>query len=238
MKKAIVIGATSGIGREFSKLLADDGYIVGITGRRTELLNTLKQQKPENFICKTFDITDTEKSVTALNELVSELGHIDLILISSGIGDINHLLDYSIEKRTIDTNVLGFTCVADWAYNFFEKQKSGHLAAVSSIGGIRGTREAPAYNASKAYQINYLEALRQKAAKSKQPIYVTDLQAGLINTAMAKGDGLFWVEPLDKAVKQMYRAVMKRKKVAYITKRWGIIAVLLKIIPKFIYDRM
>ena len=55
-----------------------------------------------------------------------------------------------------------FTEIVDWAINYFEKQKKGHLVVISSIAGIRRSRMAPAYNASKAYQINYLEGLRQK----------------------------------------------------------------------------
>ena len=76
-------------------------------------------------------------------------------------------MDFKIEKRTIDTNIYGFTAVADWTFNYFEKQTFGHLVAISSIAGLRGSRQAPAYNATKAFQINYLEALRQKLNKLK-----------------------------------------------------------------------
>jgi short-subunit dehydrogenase len=133
---------------------------------------------------------------------------------------------------------LGFTQIVDWTFNFFEKQKYGHLIAISSIGGIRGSRQAPAYNATKAYQINYLEGLRQKATKLKEPIYITDIRPGLVDTEMSKGDGLFWVMPVDKTIKQIYRAINKKKKIAYVTKRWRVIATLLKRIPRQIYDRM
>ena len=110
--------------------------------------------------------------------------------------------------------------------------------AISSIGGLRGSRQSTSYNASKAYQINYMEGLRQKATNLKEPIYVTDIRPGLINTEMAKGEGLFWVMPVEKAVRQMYKAIKQKKKVAYITKRWGLIAQILKRIPKPVYDRI
>jgi short-subunit dehydrogenase len=237
MKKAIIIGATSGIGKGLAKLLADNNYKIGLTGRRVELLNELKNENP-NFYIKSFDINDTNVVGQKLDELTTELGGLDLLIISSGIGDINENLDFEIEKRTIDTNVLGFTCVADWTFNYLEKQKSGHLVAISSIGGLRGSRQAPAYNATKAYQINYLEGLRQKATKLKEPIFVTDIRPGLVDTEMAKGEGLFWVMPVEKTVRQIYKAIISKKKVAYVTKRWRLIATILKRIPRPIYDKM
>lgn len=238
MRKAIVIGATSGIGKGLAGLLAENNYRVGITGRRTELLKKLKEKDPDSFYSKTFDITNTETTVKKLQELTDELGGLDLIIICSGIGDLNSDLDFFIEKRTIDTNVSGFTCVADWAFNYFKKQGSGHLAAISSIAGLRGNRQAPSYNASKAYQINYLEGLRQKVSNNKLPIVITDIRPGLVDTEMAKGDGLFWVMPVEKAVKQIFKAIKRKRKIVYVTKRWRLIASILKRIPGQIYDRM
>lgn len=238
MKNAIIIGATSGIGKGLAKLLVDNGYKVGITGRRIELLEELKSENPKFYFIKDFDITNTKTTVEKLEELTSELGGLDLLIISSGIGEINDNLDFEIEKRTIDTNVVGFTCIADWSFNFFEKQKFGHLVAISSIGGLRGSKQAPSYNATKAYQINYLEGLRQKANKLKEQIFITDIRPGLVDTEMAKGDGLFWVMPVEKTVSQIFGAIKKKRKIVYVTKRWRIIATILKRIPRPIYDRM
>ncbi len=238
MKKAIVIGATSGIGKGLAELLVNHNFKVGITGRRTELLEKLKAKKPESFFTRTFDVTDTKIINDSLEKLVAELGGLDLIIISSGTGDINEHLDYEIEKRTIEINVTGFTCVADWAFNYFENQKSGHLVAITSVGGLRGSGQAPAYNATKAFQINYLEGLRQKATKLKHPIVVTDIRPGFVDTAMAKGEGLFWVSSVEKATKQIFAAIEKKKKIAYITKRWQLIGTILKRIPSVVYERM
>jgi short-subunit dehydrogenase len=238
MKKAIVAGATSGIGKELAKLLVENDYKVGITGRRTELLEELKSENPGSYFIQTFDVTDTKTAVEKLEELTTQLEGLDLLILSSGTGDINHELDFEIEKRTIDTNVTGFTCIADWAFKYFEKQKYGHLVAISSVGGLRGSRHAPSYNASKAYQINYLEGLRQKATKSKEQIFITDIRPGLVDTEMAKGEGLFWVMPVDQAARQIFGAIKKKRKTVYITKRWGLIATILKFIPDPVYDRM
>ncbi len=238
MKKAIVIGATSGMGKGIARLLAENNFKVGITGRRKELLNELKNEKSNSYLIKSFDITDTLNVVKKIEELKTELGGLDLLILCSGTGDENESLDFNIEKRIIDTNVTGFTIMADWSFNFFQNQQYGHLVAISSIAGLRGSRQAPAYNATKAYQMNYLEGLRQKASSSGNTIYITDIRPGLVDTEMAKGEGLFWVMPVDKAVVQIYKAIRNKKKVAYITKRWGFIAFILKRIPRNIYDKM
>jgi short-subunit dehydrogenase len=238
MKKAIVVGATSGMGKALSRKLIEDNYKVGIIGRRTNLLEELKSGNPEHYCIKTLDITDIEKIEVKLDELVNELGGLDLLIISSGTGDINKSLDFKIEKKTIDTNVTGFTFITDWAFNFFEKQKNGHLIIISSIGGLRGSWESPSYNATKAYQINYTEGLRQKAAKNGGNIFVTDIRPGFVDTDMAKGEGLFWVMKVDEVARQIYSAIKKRKKIKYVTKRWIFFAFIYKRIPNIMYDKM
>ena len=238
MKKAIIIGASSGIGKELAKLLAENAYKVGITGRKTELLNNLKNINSNSFLIKTFDATDTKTTIEKLEELISELGGLDLLILSSGTGELNETLNFEIDRKVIDLNVIGFTNIIDWVFKYFEKQEYGHLVAISSVAGIRGSRQAPSYNATKSYQINYLEGLRQKSSKTKKPIYVTDIRPGLVDTKMAKGEGLFWVMPVEKVAKQIFKAIKNKRKVVYVTKRWGIIGRLLKIMPRFIYDRM
>jgi short-subunit dehydrogenase len=70
------------------------------------------------------------------------------------------------------------------------------------------------------------------------PIFVTDIRPGLVDTQMAKGEGLFWVMPLEKAVGQMFKSIVAKKKVVYVTKRWRLIAALLKLLPRAVYDRL
>jgi len=234
MKKAIVVGATSGIGRGLAKILVQHNYKVGITGRRQELLEEIKKENSENFVVRNFDISDYLKSILCLEELAEELGGLDLLIISSGTGFLSESVDYSIEKITIDTNVTGFTLVADWAFNYFLKQNKGHIIGISSIAGIRGNQYALGYGATKAYQINYLEALRFKAHHLKAPIVVTDIRPGFVNTAMAQSDKIFWLSTVEKASKQIYTAIQRKRKVVYVTNRWRIVALLMKILPRFI----
>ena len=234
----IIIGATSGIGKALFENYVTKDNIVAIVGRRTKLLEQLQKEHPSNTIIATADVTNRLEIGHTIESLLQELRQIDMAIVCSGVGEINPLLDYTIEKPTIETNVMGWTFVTDMLYNIFEHQKQGHLIAITSVGGLRGEPMSPAYSASKAYQINYMEALRKKAFKDNGNILVTDIRPGLVDTAMAKGDGLFWVMPVEKVAKQICHAIQKHKSMAYVTTRWHILASIIKMLPYWIYKRM
>ena len=239
MKTAIVFGATSGIGKELTEILIKEGYKVAITGRRKEKLEELKKQYPNQIEIYQNDIQQVNEVERVFNEIVQEFESIDLIVQSSGVGHINPKLEWEKESETIKTNVVGVTKLYDLSYNLFRKQNYGHLVGITSIASIRGNRGAPAYFASKAYQKAYLESLyvKTKTIKSKQ-VFITDIRPGFVDTAMALGDGIFWMVSLEKAVKQIYSAIKKKKRVAYISKRWAIIAFVLKIAPAWLLKKM
>ena len=231
----IIIGATSGIGKTLFEKYAADGNRIGIVGRRTHLLDELRQEHPDMTVTATADITKQDEIARAIESLRAELKDIDLAIVCSGTGDINASLDYDVERPTIDTNVTGWTYVIDTLYHIFEQQGHGHLVAVTSVGGLRGEPMAPAYSATKAYQINYMEALRKKAYKSGGSITVTDIRPGLVDTVMAKGDGLFWVMPVEKVAHQIISSIRKKKSKVYVTKRWHFLAIINKNLPFYLY---
>jgi short-subunit dehydrogenase len=238
MKKAIVIGASSGIGRELAKVLSRNGYAVGVMARRSHLLNELCNEIMGQILVQEIDAADAETAMGILASFIEKMGGIDLIVISAGIGDINDDLTWSLEHATIRTNVTGFAALANVAIHHFIKKGSGHLVCISSIAALRGGRESPAYNASKAFESNYLEGLRQKVRKLALPITITDIKPGFVKTAMAKGDGIFWAADADKAAMQIYEAIKRRKSSAYITRRWRLVAWLIKLLPGFVYERL
>lgn len=238
MKKCIIIGASSGIGQALAELLLQDDYMIGVTGRREMLLDTLKEKNPNRVNVKRMDVQDLSSIEVSCKELVNQMGGLDLMIISAGIGEENRALNFEIENDVIKTNIQGFTCLADWAMRYFKEQGYGHLVNISSIAGIRGNGIAPSYNATKAYQINYLEGLRINAKNYGSSITVTDVRPGFVDTAMAKGDGLFWVAPVKKAAKQIYRAIKKKESVVYVSKRWKLIGILLKLIPYSLLKRL
>lgn len=238
MQKVIIIGASSGIGMQLSKLISKDSVKIGLMGRRMELLDKLANELPCKVYTKYIDIADTQEAMISLSSLIDEMDGVDLIVVSSGIGHVNYDLDWHLEQDTINTNILGVTAVINTSIKHFISRKSGHLAVISSVASLRGSAEGPAYNASKAYVSNYVEGMRCKVKKQNLKITVTDIKPGLVDTEMAKGEGLFWVMPLEKAAGQIYKALKKRKSEVYITKRWRLIGFLLKRIPKSLYHKI
>lgn len=235
MKRAVVIGASSGMGREFAERLVDAGWAVGVTGRREALLQEIVRRNPGRVACCRMDITCPTGAVADLDRLVARIGGMDLCILAAGTGELNPELDFGREEPAVLTNVWGWTAVVDWAYGFFVRQGVGHLAVITSVGGLRGSGVAPAYNASKAYQINYVEGMRQRTVKNRLPIAITEIRPGLVATDMAKGDGLFWVMPVAKAVRQALHALVRRRKLVVVTRRWRIVAWLLRHLPDRLY---
>lgn len=238
MKKAVVIGASSGIGRELAKILSQNGYAVGVMARRKHLLEELRKEIQGEIFIQEIDIADAETAMAIFSEFINEIGEIDLIVISAGTGEINDALNWQVENETIRTNVTGFTALANAAIHHFIEKGSGHLVGISSIAALRGGRESPAYNASKAFISNYMEGLRQKIRNLQLPIIVTDVKPGFVKTAMAKGEGIFWAAPADKASKQIYEAIKRKASSVYITRRWRLIAWVLKAMPDRIYEKL
>lgn len=238
MKKAIIIGASSGIGRELAKVLSQNGYAVGLTGRRVELLIALQSELSTESYVKAMDVSQTDEAIKQLTELIRDMNGVELVVISAGVGFINSEFEWEKEKTTLETNVLGFAAMANVAVRHFLERRAGHLVGISSIAALRGAADAPAYNASKAFVSNYLEGLQNKCAKLKLPIVVTDVKPGLVDTAMAQGENLFWVAPPEKAAKQIYNAIKARRTHVYVTKRWRTVGLLLKLVPSYIYNKM
>ena len=239
-KNAIIFGATSGIGRELAKLLVDDGYTLLITGRRIERLKEIQQENFDQYRIRQHDITDVDDSDKFFKELPAVFEKVDLIIHNSGIMQPNFNLEWHKDSPTIQTNVLGATKIYQLAYNYFKEQGYGHLVGVTSVASIIGNRHVAAYHASKAYQSSYLESLWMKAKKTKKAdIQISNILPGYVDTDIIKGE-TFWMAPLEKATKQIYSAIKKKKRKAYITKRWAFVAFLLKIAPvrlvlKFFY---
>ncbi|MFH1045407.1 MAG: SDR family NAD(P)-dependent oxidoreductase [Candidatus Omnitrophota bacterium] len=233
-QKAIVIGASSGIGRALAKVFGEHGYAVGLAARRLELLHQLQKEIPAQTFIKRIDISKPEEAMPALRELIEEMRGADVIVINSGINAHNVSLEWPGENDTIKVNVAGFCAMANIALKYFEGKGAGQLVGISSIAGLRGSATSPAYSASKAFVSNYLEGLRHRV--SAKNIYISDIRPGLVDTEMIKGfSRLFWVASADQAARQILRAIQQKKSIAYITRRWLLIAWLLKIMPDWVY---
>ena len=163
----------------------------------------------------------------------------DLCVVSAGTGDLNPGLDYALEEPAIRTNVVGWTAAVDWAYGRFEERGGGHLVVITSVGGLRGGGAAPAYNASKAYQINYAEGLRQRAAKSGLPLPVTDIRPGFVATALLD-DGRRYqmlMRP-ERVAAQIVKALERGRRRTVIDRRYALMVFGWRLIPEWLWERL
>ena len=236
-KKIIIVGGTSGIGKKMAELYIEEGQLVGITGRRLELLQQTKRQFPAQVEYECFDIRGKE-NISHIQTLVERMNGLDILVISAGNGEPSDELSWEIDKTTIETNVNGFAEIANWGFNYFIKQGHGQLATLSSIAALRGSSQAPAYSASKAFQSIYFEGLAIKAGKLKKNISITCIEPGFVDTKMARSEKIFWMVPVDKAARQIIRAIRKKKRKVYISRRWWIIAKLFKWMPYWLLKRL
>lgn len=217
----LIIGATSGIGKSLYSHYVADGCNVVIMGRRKNLLEEISSGNPSTTLPLSVDISDCKAFERGFKEVIERFQQIDLAIICASIGDLNPSLEISQELDTLATNIVGWTNVIDTLYNYFEEQGQGHIVSITSIGGMQPTPLAPSYSASKAFQINYTKSLQAKAKKSQ--LCITEIRPGLVNTRMAKGEGLFWVMPVETVLKQIIRAIEKKRKLCIVTKRWRIL---------------
>ncbi|GAA5521953.1 SDR family NAD(P)-dependent oxidoreductase [Aliifodinibius salicampi] len=238
-KKAIITGATSGIGRALAIEMHRKGYVVGATGRRTKRLESLKEKLGDRLFIQQMDVTNMDNAVSKLGELASRMGGLDIIVLNAGISNLNEGDGRGNDLRVIDVNIRGFANLAAHCYNLFEKQGHGQLVGVSSVASLFGWGQSASYNASKAFVNTYLQGYRQKANHTDADITVTNLIPGFVKSEITEGrEGLFWIAPTEKAARQMLHAIESRRNTAYITHRWRIIAWLIKLSPQWIWNRM
>jgi short-subunit dehydrogenase len=183
------------------------------------------------------DVTQQD-AAAMFARLLDELGGVDLVVISAGTGHNNPNLRWELDAETVTVNVVGFMAMAHVAMRHFLGRGRGHLVGISSVAALRGNAAA-AYAASKAFQSVYLDGLRELASISGCPIAVTEIQPGAVDTAMLKPARplpaivrrLFVASPAT-AARQILRAIQKRKKHAYITRRYAVVAGILKLLPR------
>ena len=256
-KKAIVMGATSGIGMEVAKLLAAKGWQVGIAGRRIERLQALisdnkatlqngnitdSKTTPQGGITcyQQIDVTSAE-APSQLLELIDKLGGMDLYFHSSGIGWQNNSLDIEKELKTVETNGLGFTRMVDTAFNWFahhHSSQNARIACITSIAGTKGLGAAPAYSATKRFQNHYLECLSQQARMRHLPISITDIRPGFVKTDLIAGSTYpLQLQPEDVA-KHIVHSIEKGKEVKVIDWRYAILVFFWRLIPRRLWTRL
>ena len=235
MKKAIVVGASSGIGHEVARLLIAQGWAVGVAARRIDKLTDLQAMAPERVYTAQIDVTN-EDAETSLLQLIERMNGIDLYFHAAGIGWQNPSLNADIELKTMETNALGFTRMIGCAYRYFANKGGGQIACITSIAGTKGLGPAPAYSATKAMQNTYLQALEQLAACKHHNIHFTDIRPGFVDTPLLAGAAHFPMLMTTKYVAhRIMKAIKKHKHICVIDTRWHILTFFWQYIPNCIW---
>ena len=232
-KKAIVVGASSGIGLEVAKILIKQGWTVGVAARRVELLESIGADAVERIDVTADDATDV------LQRLIEKLGGMALYFHASGIGKQNRELTEDIELATVQTNGVGFTRMIGVAYRYFAKQGSGHIAAITSIAGTKGLGPAPSYSATKALQNVYLQALEQQAYSRGLNIRFTDIRPGFVDTALLSGDYRYpmMLRP-EKVAREIVYAINHQQHIRVIDWKYRILTAVWRRVPRWIWRKI
>lgn len=241
-QRIVIIGASSGLGKEITSQFAQMGWTIGIAARRIDALKELQQQFPESIVAtEQIDITSVDAGEKLLS-LIKNVGGIDTLLLASGIGSQNPSLEIDIELNTVKTNTLGFTHIVDTAFNYFRNRSNdetpGQIAVISSIAGTMGLGIAPSYSATKRYQRHYIDALEQLAHFEKVNVKFTDIRPGFVDTPLLNNCRKFpMLMSVEYATPRIVKAILRRKRVSIIDWRWRIVVAFWHLFPRCIWRR-
>lgn len=264
-KRAIVMGASSGMGREVARLLLAKGWHVGLAARRKNALDELCNEYPQLAVAEQVDVTKPDAE-ERLHALIEQLGGMDVYVHMSGIGKQNLELESDIELSTVDTNGLGFTRLVGAAFRYFRDKKrdeigenatfeaendaiclanntkftaaGGHIVAISSIAGTKGLGPAPSYSATKAFQNTYLEALEQLSTNLCLDISITDIRPGFVDTPLIEGSNFPLKLNAQSVANQIVNTIEKKQHVRIIDWRYRLLVAGWRLLPRWVWRRL
>lgn len=244
MNTAIIIGATSGIGREVAIRLVEGGWKVGITGRRTEALEAFRSQYgADRVVIATMDVT-RDDSVQALDTLLDQTGAPNLFFYASGVGYQNRELNLEKEIRTVRTNCEGMVRMVDHFIGYVRSHEyayanQAHVAVITSVAGVAALGTAPAYSATKRMQSTYLSALAQLSRMEHIPVRFTDIRPGFVATDILNPDKHYpMLMSKEKATDHIMKALRRKKRVYTFDWRFRVATFFWRLIPRGIWERI
>ena len=240
-RRTLVVGASSGIGAAIVRRLAGEGYRVAALARRSNKLDTLAgecQSLPGDVVVRAHDVCDVADVPELFEELVRELGGLDLYVFAAGIMPDVGRYEYDTEKdlEMLRINLEGCIAWSNPVANYFRTQRSGTIVGISSVAGERGRKGNPVYGTSKAAMNHYLEALRNRLAEVG--VHVCTIKPGYVETAMTEGMGLSDMITADEAARQILGAARNRVNQRYVPLKWGLIMAVVRAVPSFLFRRL
>jgi short-subunit dehydrogenase len=242
--RALVIGASSGIGAALARVLAGRGSQVAIVARRQAELERLAAELNTvagRDLVKPYvaDVTNYDAVPAIFDQIVRDLGGVDLVIYAAGVMPRQTPEEYSFDKdrAVVETNFLAAIAWLNPAAEMLGKQGSGAIVGISSIAADRGRRGYPVYNASKAGLATYLEGLRNRVGRFG--VQVVTSKPGYVQTAMLEGVQTP-VPPIsaEDAARQILNAVETGINVHYVPEKWRLISMIVNAIPSPIFQKL
>ncbi len=243
-RRAILIGASSGIGAALARKLAQEGWIVAVVARRTERLAQLQAEINADGITRAIayshDVKHYDQVPSLLRRIVADLGGLDVFVFNAGVNlpPGPERLNAETDLEMIAVNLAGAIAWLAPVANLFQEAGQGMIVGVSSVAGDRGRYANPGYNASKAGLTAYLESLRNRL--SRYGVHVLTVKPGFVNTDMLRassGPKPFTISA-ERAAEEIYRAIVQRKQVIYTPPIWSWIMLVIRHIPSFLFRRL
>ena len=245
-RRAIVVGASSGMGAALVRQLSSEGVDVVAVARRRAVLDELAAEcrgRAGRVIPCAHDVLDYAAVPALLEQLVRDLGGLDLFVYASGkmteVGASE--FDTAKDLDMLAVNVGGCIAWTNEVAKLFRTQRSGTIVGISSIAGERGRKGNPAYGTSKAAMNHYLEALRNRLAD--YDVHVCTIKPGFVETPMldaarARGTAIKGAITAEAAARSILRAARRRSNEAFVPLKWALVAAVLRNIPSFLFKGM
>lgn len=198
--RAIVVGASSGIGEEIVRQLAAEGSLVAAVARRVDRLEALAHQS-QNVIPIVHDVTHHEEVPAVFQDVTGKLGGLDLIVYAAGVmPEVGpEEFDFEKDRAMVEVNLLGAIAWLNQAALRFAQTGHGTIVGIGSVAGDRGRCGQPVYNTTKAALATYLEALRNRL--SKKGVKVVTVKPGPVATPMTSHLNLKGTMPVETAAR-------------------------------------
>lgn len=243
--RAVVVGASSGIGAAIAHRLATEGYFVAALARNKAALDKICSEinqaaKETRSLAFVHDVTEIEKIPLAFEQLLKDLGGIDALVYVAGVMPQVERDEFNLDKdrTTLDTNLTGAVAWLGAGASLFQRMGAGKLVGISSVAGDRGRVLNPTYNASKAGLDAYLEALRNRL--TRHGVQVLTVKPGFVDTEMLRSSKSpkFGVISPERAAAGVWAAMRSRKQLVYLPWYWRWIMFVVKSVPSFIFRRL